>query len=151
MTAFTKSTLPPEAAVHTKFTPGDFLDCYSCPSSLTVEEAAAKAFQMPGWASALMSLRNKLVAPLGLKTGTKEKELTPSAFPITFQRENEVQYGLDDSHLNFRITLLKKDGRLYMSTWVHVNNFVGRAYLTLIMPFHVLIVRDGVAQVARAG
>ena len=146
-----RSTLPPEAAIHAKCAPGDFLDCYSCKSSLSVEEAAAQAFQMPGWASALMTLRNKLVAPLGLKTGTTEEELTPSAFPITFQRENEVQYGLDDSHLNFRITLLRKDGRIYMSTWVQVNNLVGRAYLTLIMPFHVLIVRDGVARVARAG
>ena len=151
MAAILKSTLPPEAAVHAKVAPGDFVDCYSCATSLSVEEAAKKAFQMPGWASALMRLRNPLVAPLGLKTGTKEEELTPSAFPVTFQGDNEVQYGLDDSHLNFRITLLKKDGHLYLSTWVHVNNFVGRAYLTLIMPFHVLIVRDSVARVARAG
>lgn len=146
-----KTILPPEAAIHAKCGPDDFLDCYSCKSSLTVEEAADKAFRMPGWASALMRLRNKLVAPFGLKTGIENNELAPGTFPITFQRDNEIQYGLDDSHLNFRITLLKKDGRIYMSTWVHVHNFVGRTYLTLVMPFHVLIVRDGMARVADAG
>ena len=55
--------------------------------------------------------------------------------------------GIDDSHLDFRISVLKQDGMIFFGTWVRTKNRFGRFYLTLIMPFHILIVRNAVGRV----
>jgi hypothetical protein len=34
---------------------------------------------------------------------------------------------------------------------VHRNNLLGRIYLAVVMPFHVLIVRDAMRRIARQG
>ena len=39
--------------------------------------------------------------------------------------------------------------RISLATWVHTHNRLGRAYLKLILPFHVLIVRSRLAALAR--
>ncbi len=35
-----------------------------------------------------------------------------------------------------------------MSTWVHPHNIWGRAYLAVVMPFHILISRAAVRRMA---
>ena len=37
-----------------------------------------------------------------------------------------------------------------MATWVHRNNWIGRVYLILVMPFHIAIVRNAMRQIAKA-
>jgi len=143
-----KSTLPPDAHLWTHHSAGDFIDCYSCDSPLSAQEAARVAMQMPGWADALLRLRNKLVAPLGLRTDLAGPEST--LFPITHEAPDELNLGLDDSHLNFRISIYRQEGRIYMATWVHPNKWLGRAYLAVVMPFHILISRNAVRQIAQA-
>jgi tRNA-dihydrouridine synthase len=69
-------------------------------------------------------------------------------FPTCLETEDEIILGTDDRHLNFRIGLIRQGGRLYMSTWVHPHNRWGRAYLRLVMPFHILISRGAVARMA---
>lgn len=91
-----------------------------------------------------MRLRNTLVRPFGLKTGEPDRPI----FPTCHETENELILGTDDRHLNFRIGLIRAEGRLYMSTWVHPHNLWGRAYLRLVMPFHILISRGAVARMA---
>jgi hypothetical protein len=141
------STLPDHAHLWTHFAPGDFIDCYSCRSEMDLDSALETALKMPGWASALLKLRNTLVAPLGLKTGTTEDT---EIFPNTHRSESELNLGIDDNHLNFRIALLRDQGHIYMATWVHRNNLLGRIYLAVVMPFHILISRNALRQVARA-
>ena len=102
---------------------------------------------MPGWARALLKLRNTLVAPLGLKTG-ESQEADSAIFPITYEDNAELILGTDDKHLNFRICIHRENGRIHMATWVHRNNLLGRAYLAVVMPFHVLIVRDAMRRIA---
>lgn len=123
----------------------DFVDCYVKPSTRPLDEAAARAFTFPAWVSALMRLRNLLVTPFGLNT-----EITsPSRvgiFPLITRSETELILGLDDSHLDFRISVLSQDGQLYFATRVRTKNFFGRLYLRAIMPFHILIVRNALSR-----
>jgi hypothetical protein len=136
--------LPRASTLWSLHQPGDFLDCYSVASTLSPREAAMKGLTLPRWAAALLALRNALVRPFGLKTGTTEGPV----FPTCHATDDELILGTDDKHLNFRIGLIRQDGRLYMSTWVHPHNRWGRAYLRLVMPFHILISRGAVARMA---
>ena len=65
-------------------------------------------------------------------------------------RGDELILGFDDKHLDFRISVMSDGQTVSMGTWVHTHNFGGKTYLSLIMPFHKLIVRNCVARVARA-
>lgn len=137
-------TLPPASALWSLHQPGDFLDCYSVPCTLSPREAAARGLALPPWAAALLRLRNALVRPFGLKTGEPDKPI----FPTCHETTDELILGTDDRHLNFRIGLIRAEGRIFMSTWVHPHNRWGRAYLRLVMPFHILITRGAVARMA---
>ena len=137
-------TLPRASTLWSLHRPGDFLDSYSVPSTLSPREAASRGFALPTWAAALLRLRNSLVRPFGLKTGEADRPI----FPTCLETEDEIILGTDDRHLDFRIGLIRAEGRLYMSTWVHPHNRWGRAYLALVMPFHILISRGAVARMA---
>ena len=126
---------------------GDFIDGYAVTSPLSPRDAADIAFQMPKWVGALMALRNRLVRPFGLKTDAIGAENT--LFPTTHESERELIVGTDDSHLNFRISILQQDNTIHMATWVHRKNVLGRVYLAVVMPFHVLIVRSCMKRVGQ--
>lgn len=146
MTRTTKTELPPHSLLHSYIQQGDFLDCYKCSTLLPVDDAAARAMAFPFWASWLLRLRNILVAPLGLTNEFPEGDKI-GPFPIDQRNQNEIILGLDDSHLNFRISILTTGTEAYCATWVHRNNWLGRIYLAAIMPFHILIVRNAVHQI----
>lgn len=137
-------TLPRASTLWSLHQTGDFIDCYSVVSTLSPREAAERGLALPGWARGLLGLRNTLVRPFGLKTGEPDRPI----FPTCLETETEIILGTDDKHLNFRIGLIRQDGRLYMSTWVRPHNIWGRAYLRLVMPFHILISRGAVARMA---
>ncbi|PID36870.1 MAG: hypothetical protein CR993_02960 [Rhodobacterales bacterium] len=143
----TKIPLPENSRLWAKHTAGDFLDGYAVKSGLSPRAALELGLSLPGWAKKLMALRNALVKPLGLKTGSDGGEV----FPVEYEGPDEIIVGTDDRHLNFRIAIAQSGGRVYMATWVHRNNLLGRVYLALIMPFHVLIVRDSMRRIARGG
>jgi hypothetical protein len=111
----------------------------------------------------LLALRNRLVALIGLK-GTEQIAAGKNAsggkmrrvgfFPIVSQTPERIVMGFDDWHLDFRVVVdvlaLGGDRRqVIATTLVRTHNWVGRAYLTLIMPFHRVIVRTMLAQAAR--
>jgi Protein of unknown function (DUF2867) len=143
-----KCALPAQSLLHGYLEPGDFVDCYRCKSQLDVDTAAARAMAFPGWADWLLRVRNVVVKPFGLSAALP-KGNTIGHFPIDQRNETEVILGFDDSHLNFRISVLVDGTHAYASTWVHRNNALGRAYLAVIMPFHILIMRNAIGQVAR--
>ncbi len=150
MTRFRPSILPPHAEIYERILPGDFLDCYSCETDLDVQDAAARAMELPRWADCLMRLRNVLVVPFGIEAKNEQMPLSPADFPVTYQNETEIQLGLDDKHLNFRITIMRHQGQIYLSTWVHTHNLMGNIYLTIVMPFHKIIIRNRMAYLARS-
>ena len=137
-------TLPRTSSLWSLHRPGDFLDCYSVPSTLSPREAATRGLALPGWAAALLRLRNTLVRPFGLKTGEPERPI----FPTCHESADEIILGTDDLHLNFRIGVIREGGRIFMSTWVHPHNLWGHVYLRLVMLFHILISRGAVARMA---
>lgn len=129
----------------------DFIDCYTKPCETSLEDAAQRALSFPPWASALLRLRNVLVAPFGLNTEVTNENRPDQpdrmgVFPLISRDASEIILGLDDSHLDFRISVLKQDGQIYFATWVRTKNRFGRIYLRLIMPFHILIVRNAVSR-----
>jgi hypothetical protein len=143
--------LPRASSLWTLHRPGDFLDCYSVASTLTLREAADQGMVMEPWVKWLLALRNLLVRPFGLRTGAAPDTPSVAIFPVCKDDERELVLGLDDRHLDFRIGLIRDAGRIYMSTWVRPHNIWGRSYLSVVMPFHVLISRRIVARMATEG
>lgn len=118
--------------------------------------AAMRMFgHSPRWVAALLALRNLLVAPLGLKTsgaGDKGRLGMIGMFPVISEAPERLVAGFDDSHLDFRVVIdisAAGDGRqVTATTLVRTHNSLGRTYLTVIMPFHRLVVRTMLRQVA---
>ena len=131
--------------------------------SVTVDGAAFHARRAaermlgrsPRWIEALMGLRNFLVAPFGLKTPHPNGKIsadTIGIFPVLSDTPNRLVAGFNDSHLDFRVVVdVAPSGqgqRVTATTLVRTHNLLGRAYLAIIMPFHRLVVRAMLRQVA---
>jgi hypothetical protein len=152
---------PLRAELASGLSPIDFADCYHgrLPrSGLTALQVAHAMFeQPPGWASALMGLRDRIVRLFGLKTaGAIQRGSAGShvgIFPLISQSPGEVVMGLDDKHLDFRIWLAVRpvaDGsEVLMSTLIRHNGISGRIYLFVVMPFHKLLSRYMLARAIR--
>jgi uncharacterized protein DUF2867 len=111
--------------------------------------------RQPRWAEALLSLRNLLVAPLGLKTsgaGLVPPRDMIGIFPVVSETPDRLIAGFNDRHLNFRVVIdVTAPGdirQVTATTVVRTNNRFGRIYLAIIMPFHRLIVPALLRQVA---
>ena len=111
--------------------------------------------RQPRWAEALLSLRNLLVAPLGLKTsgaGPGVPRDMIGIFPVVSQTPDRLIAGFNDRHLDFRVVVdVSAPGnsrRVTATTVVKTHNRLGRIYLAVIMPFHRLIVPALLRQVA---
>lgn len=138
---------------HPAFPKADWGDSFAIRTTRHFPDAehAAQAIMasLPAWASSLMSLRDRLVAPLGLKTGQAmraDKEIEcVGVFPVLEKSPNQIVLGADDSHLDFRVVidLLPENTKqkILLSTLVKRNNVLGVGYLSAIMPFHKLIVK----------
>jgi hypothetical protein len=111
--------------------------------------------RQPRWAEALLSLRNFLVAPLGLKTSGAGPGVPPDMigiFPVVSETPERLIAGFNDHHLDFRVVVdvSAPGGRRQVTatTVVKTHNRLGRIYLAVIMPFHRLIVPALLRQVA---
>ncbi|UXX84121.1 DUF2867 domain-containing protein [Roseovarius pelagicus] len=128
---------------------GDFIDGYRVAAPFTPREAAEIAMKFPAWVYALMGLRQIVMWPFGLK-GRAAGSDTISIFPVTEESDSEMILGFNDKHLDFRIAIFSTGSHVHCGTWVRRNNWLGRAYLFVIMPLHVFITRQMLARVARA-
>jgi len=116
--------------------------------------------RQPRWAEALVSLRNLLVAPLGLKTSgynpaaprdmigifpafRSPPERSRSCRGVS-ETPDRLVAGFNDRHLDFRVVVdVTPPGsfrQVTATTLVKTHNRLGRTYLAIIMPFHRLIV-----------
>ncbi len=114
----------------------------------------------PKWVDKLLTLRNILVRPFGLKTSRNvadkqkvldnfkgEKGEQIGLFKVFDKTDDEIILGEDDKHLNFRVSLFidkqnesRNEKKLILSTTVKFNNWFGRLYFLPVRPFHKLIV-----------
>lgn len=105
----------------------------------------------PPWIIALLLLRNAIVKLVGLKTSfpaAEEKKFEVgnniNFFKIYQIHKDEVVLGAEDSHLNFRAVINKTNAQQHnikVTTLVEYNNLLGKIYMTLITPGHLLIMR----------
>ena len=146
MSKVIKASLPSQSLLQAYLEPDDFLDYYRCETAMDVEQAAKQAMDFPFWVNWLMRIRNIAVMPFGLRTDLSDGE-TIGFFPIVTRNDNEIVLGFDDKHLDFRISILTDGSHAYGSTWVRRNNRLERFYLALIMPFHILIMRNTIGRI----
>lgn len=142
------SSLPKMSGLHDRISSTDFLDCFSVESETRARQAAEIITDFPGWARFLLLVRRLVTAPFGLSNDGPDVSDKVGPFPVENETEVELIAGFDDKHLDFRVSVFAKNGRVSLSTWVHPHNIGGRLYLTAILPFHVLIARDALARVA---
>jgi hypothetical protein len=108
----------------------------------------------PRWVRALLSLRNVLVTPFGLKTsGEPTAKGIIGLFPVVSATPQRLVAGFDDRHLDFRTTVEVAPAgdtrqQVTSTTLVRTHNLLGRVYLALVMPFHRVIARAMLRQVA---
>jgi hypothetical protein len=136
-----------------------FIDAYRiglADPALDARRAAEKMLARgPRWIDALLTLRNLIVAPFGLKTSAPNESGTADIiglFPVLSQTPERLVAGFDDKHLDFRIVVdVATSGgsrNVTATTLVKTHNLLGRTYLAVIMPFHRLVVRGMLRQVA---
>jgi hypothetical protein len=125
-------------------------------ATLDARNAAQRMMgRSPRWIELLLSLRHALVAPFGLKTsgdGDKTAGGLIGIFPVLSETPERLVAGFDDHHLDFRVVVdVATSGQgqqVTATTLVRTHNLLGRAYLAVILPFHRLVVRALLRQVA---
>jgi hypothetical protein len=170
MTVIRRHT-PPGSAFLPDLAGSYYWDSYEAPlrrHELAMPEIYLALFaHHPRWARWLLSLRGRIVAPLGLKGSTiadfDSIEIKSAyaigekiaRFTLLAQSESEIVTGGNDKHLDFRVSVRKLlDGgasRVVLSTAVSPHNLLGRAYLFAILPFHRLGVRTLLSNAVKAG
>jgi Protein of unknown function (DUF2867) len=136
-----------------------FIDAYRIALEGTALDARTAAIRMfaraPRWIEALLNLRNLIVAPFGLKTSGDGEPSTGGIiglFPVLSETPERLVAGFNDSHLDFRVVVdvvsAGSGQQVTTTTLVLTHNWFGRIYLTAIMPFHRLVARAMLRQVA---
>jgi hypothetical protein len=168
---------PSESALSPLYNSAYFIDAFAV--SLPVgrskpykPDALARTFfsESPAWFSLLMWIRDGVISTFGVKRSTEIQALaekngieTIFVFPIITQTKNEIVVGENDSHLNFQTSILiRKDlgaagdgddhengDEMVVMTVVHCHGLFGKAYITIIKFFHVLIVKYSLARMPR--
>ena len=151
--------ITPDVDTNTLLPGAQFVDAFSLETNghaLDARHAAARTIaRHPRWAEALLTLRNILVAPFGLKTSgaskTAPREMI-GIFPVLSATPDRLVAGFNDKHLDFRVVIdVAASGagqQVTLTTLVLTHNWLGRAYLAIVLPFHRLIVRAMLLQVA---
>jgi len=166
----TPVALPPQSGVARMYPSTDLADAYSIclpPGTSNDPEALARFIfsHQPSWIAWLTNLRDMIVAGLGLKTAKNLALLAGDTqadrlgiFKVYSRSATEIILGEDDKHLDFRLSVLctpiqtqESHRQLVLSTVVHCHNRLGRAYLTVIAPFHRRVVKASLVRAGRVG
>ena len=165
----TPVALPPQSAIANLYKSVNLADAYSIqlpPSASSDPDVLARFVfsHQPAWIIVLTKIRDAIVVGFGLKTSGHLASLPDakanriSFFKVYNTSEAEIVLGEDDKHLDFRVSLLcsKREASeaghtLTLSTVVHCHNLLGRTYLSVIAPFHRLIVKATLRRAAHIG
>lgn len=136
-----------------------FIDAFSIAVADTALDARHAAEKMlargPRWIDMLLTLRNWMVAPFGLRAGAPNRTGRADMigiFPVVSETTERLVAGFNDRHLDFRVVVdvvpCGAGQNVTATTLVLTHNLLGRVYLAVIMPFHRLIVPTMLRQVA---
>lgn len=163
------SALPTPSYIASALPSADFADCYRFadpdPQASALETYLALVARTPFWMHALMALRNRIVAWVGLKhlgSMGPEDVVKPAdayrtgdrvgIFSLLRSEPHEVVLHDDDKHLRVQLSLCKHvvsgQAVVSVSTVVHIHNRLGRVYMSVVGPVHSFIVPHMLAQVA---
>jgi hypothetical protein len=160
MNRVVKVPVPEASKLLASFKQVTFADAYEVAvinTAITAEEAAQAIFgHSPAWVGALMKARGVFAKAVGLKhSDMRSGEQQHGIFKVQQRHANEIIIGEDDSHLNFRISVLRAGNAdaqtVTVSTAVVTHNALGRAYMFVVKPFHRIIARSMVQRAANAG
>ena len=149
----TVAMIRPEIDANSVLSGAQFIDAFSVivqGSALDARSAAERMFnRSPRWVLSLLALRDMIVKPFGLTTSKNARHLSGNRvgmFPVISDTPQRIVAGFDDSHLDFRaivdVAEAGRGQRVTATTVVLTHNLFGRTYLTLIAPFHRLVVRS---------
>ena len=120
----------------------------SNPNITPIDIYFAVIAKSPLWAKKLIIARNKIAALFDLEVPSDEEILLPKVkesyrvgdkigpWHIFYVDENEIIAGRDNTHLDFRVSILQTGETAYISTICKTNNWYGKLYLFFIIPFH---------------
>ena len=163
------TSLPSESGIAGLFPGADLADAFAVPlppdvAGRSIEDIARKVLDDPApWFRALLAVRDGVMSPFGVKTSARMRAAAQKRggaridfFTILSRSDRELILGEDDRHLDFRVSILVRDRRgggqeLVMTTVVHCQNRLGRAYLGAIAPFHRLVVQSNLRRAVRRG
>jgi hypothetical protein len=137
---------------HPALPAANWADCYEiqvdAPDLSAMDAARMAAGQFPLWVRLLMRIRNAVTGLVGLKPAithsTGDIEMI-GIFPVVSKNDREVVLGFDDRHLDFRVVIdVQNSGARHQivsaTTLVNRKILLGRIYITVITPFHKLVV-----------
>ncbi len=151
-------TIQPDINATTYLAGAQFCDAFSIgidDPTLDARHAAERMFErQPRWISLLMNLRDRIVTLAGLKTADHARQSSKDLvgfFPVLSETPERIVAGLNDKHLDFRVVIDvtgTTQRRVTATTIVLTHNLLGRLYLAIIKPFHRIIVRAMLRQIA---
>ena len=150
--------IPSTPMIQTALSKTDFSDCFATTNhSESLDSISKEIFgKLPKWVRPLLHLRNFLVKFLGLKMEMPKgyhNRFEPGGYVGFFKifevSSTEILLGLNDKHLDFRVSILKDSSPIYnikVSTLVSFNNKLGSYYMKVVAPFHVLVIQSMIKQ-----
>ncbi len=149
------------------YLPSDYSDAFEC-TFTTLKEISPDEVQIAFWTTMppvvkwLFKLRNILVKPFKLESGTKIEELkeciqngksTPFV-SIVEKTKDETILQMRDKHLNFYLSVKisnkeNNNKSIIATTVVNFNNKLGKCYFFIISPFHDILVRMTLKYIVR--
>ncbi|QTD47420.1 DUF2867 domain-containing protein [Ottowia testudinis] len=158
--------VPEQSVLQSSLRDAHFYDAYSV-SDPHADRSALQIWletvsRTPAWVETAMTLRNAVVARLGLKHlgGLSDFSATKPAasyavgdrvgiFTIRHLSDQEIVLGDDDKHLHVRLSLFKDAAqeRVVVSTVVHIHNLLGHAYMFFVKPMHRIIAPSVLAKI----
>jgi hypothetical protein len=166
MTIATAVPLPAHSGIIHLYPSVQLADAYTLPlpagASSDPEVLARFMFaHQPAWIGVLMRVRDTVVAWFGLKTSKQltflaegERTERVGIFKVYSKTATEIVVGEDDTHLDFRVSVLLTAGpapQMVVSTVVQCHNRLGRTYLLVIAPFHRMVVKASLRRAAEIG
>jgi hypothetical protein len=153
---------PPESRLHADLPRATFYDAFEAEltdAGLAPIDIALRFLRAtPAWVEALLGLRNRAVALVGLKSVGRLGAVADrpastyhigeplSFFEVRSIDADELVVGIDDHHLDVRVSFLKRQAggqaTYAVSSWVRTHNRLGQLYMLPVGPIHALIVRQ---------
>jgi hypothetical protein len=135
-----RTTPPPESVVAGWYENASLLDSYS------IDLSSSKPYSMrvlatqtvgdpPAWIKVLVTVRDTMVMPFGVKTSgevraSRADNERVDFFPVQWESNDEIVLGEDDRHLDFRLSLLRRNSptgtQLIATTVAHSHEHKGR-------------------------